>query len=225
MNDLKELEFQVNSYITNPGSRLLVILDNDSSIARETVIQCCQAKGLVLTRDTHYSSNLPIPTQIIREPNKADVLLEDYINLLSDLKNFDGVFEKAVQFKDSYAKSVIIIGGFVIPNDSIWKNSDRIILFDANSFDFWLSWAMSKDQYGRHNIHPKITAFLEQHPEWLEPLPKDGQIAVTTRYTWKGASDSIKRRKIDADDLENISKEIAGVCGTLAAEAFLGFYK
>ena len=136
-------------------------------------------------------------------------MLEDWASPLSDLDNYDGVIEKAVQFKDSYSKAVIITGGFAIPDDSVWKDSDRIILFDANSFDFWFNWAVSKDQYGRQNIHPKITAFLEQHPEWLEPRPKEGQRAFSTRYTWANLSEDIyyiqesKEKYRDPDKYKN----------------------
>lgn len=186
----KELEAKINGYITNPGDRLLVILDNDSGIAQNAVKQCCKAAHLKLYFDGHYSSNLPVPTRNSPYLMDADVLLVNYIALLADLSDFDGVIEKVLQLKDSNKKAVIVIGGFDVPEDSTWKDNERIIILDINSLDFWLNWAKSKDQHDRPNVHPLITDFLEQHPEWLDPCPGKGLI-MTTCLKWKHISDDI----------------------------------
>lgn len=186
----KELEAKINGYITNPGDRLLVILDNDSGIAQNAVKQCCKAAHLKLYFDGHYSSNLPVPTRNSPYLMDADVLLVNYIALLADLSDFDGVIEKVLQLKDSYKKAVIVIGGFDVPEDSTWKDNERLIILDINTFDFWLKWAKSKDQHDRSNVHPLITDFLEQHPEWLDPCPGKGLI-MTTCLKWKHISDDI----------------------------------
>ncbi len=187
----KALEAKINGYITNPGDRLLVILDNDSGIALNAVKQCCEAARLNLYFDGHYSSNLPVPSRNSPNLMYADVLLVNYIALLADLSDFDGVVEKTLQSKDTYKKTVIIIGGFDIPKDSVWKDNERLIILDINTFDFWLKWAKSKDQHDRSNIHPLITDFLEQHPEWLEPCPKKGQLIFATKKKWKDVSNDI----------------------------------
>lgn len=196
------LEANINGYITNPDDRLLVILDNDSDIARDAVKKCCNAAGLKLACDSHYSSNQPIPTRNSPYFMDADVLMEHYIALLADLSNFDGVIEKALQFKDTNKKAVIVIGGFNVSKDSTWKDNERIIILDINSFDFWLNWAKSTEQHNRPNVHPLITNFLEQHPEWLEPCPGKGPKNVTTRLKWKHISDDI----VDLIDIKSMYK-------------------